>query len=221
MPVQAVAFDIDGTLYPNAAMYLKSVPFALRRLRLMFAFARVRRDVRRMRPIDDLALLQAQLLADRLGIDVRRAAERIETELYGEWERILDRVEPFPHVRQCVEGIRDAGLQVAVTSDFPVHRKLARLGLDDLFECRLWAEESGYLKPHPEPFILLAGCLGLPPEQILYVGNSYEYDIVGAKRAGMMAAHLTRRPPPDSVADFSFSEYRDLCRWVRSLVGSA
>ena len=215
MPVRAVAFDIDGTLYPNAAMYLKSLPFALTHLRLMLAYAKVRKEVREIRPVDDLQALEAEMLAKRLGISSERARDRISTEIHGEWESVLDRVNLYPHVRDCVRGIKEAGLPVAVTSDFPVERKLERLGLEGIFDCRLWTEESGYLKPHPEPFLKLAECMGFSPQEILYVGNSYEYDVVGAKRVGMRAAHLTRRPVRDTVADFSFFDYRELCSWVQ------
>lgn len=214
MQLKAVAFDVDGTLYPNATMYFKSLPFALGHLRLMLAFAGVRREVRDRRPVRDLGALQAQLLGERLGITAEEAERRIQTEIYGAWEAVLDRVRPYPHVSDCVRQLSQAGYLVAVTSDFPVERKLERLGLDGLFDCRLWTEDSGYLKPHPEPFLELAGCIGVDPTEVLYVGNSYEYDVVGAKSVGMYAAHLSRRRRPDSTADFTFTDYRDLCRWI-------
>lgn len=214
MPVKAVAFDIDGTLYPNATMYLKSLPFVITHLRLMLAYANVRREVRQKRPVEDLQALEADMLAERLGVSPEQARRRIDEDIHGKWERVLDRVDPYPHVEECVRDLRNTGFSVAVTSDFPVERKLERLGLDDLFDCRLWTEESGYLKPHAEPFLELAKCMDVPPEQVLYVGNSYEYDIIGAKQVGMRAAHLTKRRVRDSVADFSFTDYRVLCRWV-------
>jgi len=214
VPVEAVAFDVDGTLYPNSTMYLKSLPFAVLNLRLMIAFAAVRREIREHRPVPDLRELEDRLLGERLGIGPEAARALIERKIYGEWEEVLDRVRPYPNVRDCLVRLRESGLPVAVTSDFPVERKLHRLGLDGLFDCRLWSEESGYLKPHPEPFEQLAGCLGVAANRVLYVGNSYEYDVLGAKRAGMLAAHLSRRPPRDTVADFTFSNYRDLCDWV-------
>ena len=214
MSIRAVAFDVDGTLYPNAAMYLRSLPFALRRIRLILAFAAVRREIRTRRPIDDLPATEAAMLAERLRITPEKARKRIDREIYGSWERVLDRVAPYPHVEECIQSLKQSGLEVAATSDFPVERKLKRLGLDHLFECRLWTEESGYLKPHPESFLMIADCLGVPPGEMLYVGNSYEYDMIGAKRAGMMAAHRVRRPVPGTIADYSFSDYRDLCRWV-------
>ena len=215
MPIRAVAFDVDGTLYPNAAMYLRSAPFVLLRLRLMRAFAGVRRDIRKRRPIDDLRTLEAQMLAERLGVSEEEARQRIDNEIYGLWEQVLDGVSPYPYVKECIQKIKEAGLAVAVTSDFPVGRKLARLGLDGMFDCQMWTEEAGYLKPHPESFLMIAECLSLPPEEILYVGNSYEYDVVGAKRAGLYAAHRVRRPVAGTIADFSFSDYRELYRWVQ------
>lgn len=214
MPFTAVAFDIDGTLYPNAAMYLRSLPFALGHLRLMIAYASVRREIRLRRPVDDLQALEAELLGRRLGIDPEAARRRIRSEIHGQWEAVLDRVSPYRYARECIVSLREAGYPIAVTSDFPVERKLERLGLEGLFDCRLWTEESGYLKPHPEPFLALAECMGVPVREILYVGNSYEYDIVGAKRVGMCAAHLTRHAPRDSVADYTFSDYRELRAWI-------
>lgn len=214
MRYKAVAFDVDGTLYPNASMYLNSIPFVLSRLRFMRAYARVRSEIRRRRPIDDFSALEARMLGDELGITPAEARDRIAREIYGRWERVLDRVRLYPGVRECVERIRASGRSVAVSSDFPVEAKLRRIGMDGLFSCRLWTEESGYLKPHPEPFHMLAECLGEAPADILYVGNSYEYDIVGAKNAGLHAAHLTQKPIAGTVADFTFREYGALCDYV-------
>jgi putative hydrolase of the HAD superfamily len=70
--------------------------------------------------------------------------------------------------------------------------------------------------------------MGLPPEEILYVGNSFAYDVVGAKKAGMKAAWITRSfaagrfathaspagAGPDVKADFVFSGYRQLRDYV-------
>ena len=92
-------------------------------------------------------------------------------------------------------------------SDFPVERKLRYLGLDGYWDCALTSEETGYLKPNPEPFLAVAGRLGLPPEQIVFVGDKYLYDVLGAHRVGMRTAHLTRVPENHGVADFSFRGY--------------
>ncbi|TVQ17702.1 MAG: HAD family hydrolase [Spirochaetaceae bacterium] len=219
MTIKAVGFDVDGTLYPNSAMYIQSAWFALRHLRRVHAYSRVRREMRRQRPIDDLRVLERELLAGRLGIPERDAARFIDEVIHDGWESILDRVQPFPGVHECVEALRAAGLRVGVSSDFPVARKLGRLGFDGLFDCALWSEESGYLKPNPEPFIALSECLQAEPSQVVYVGNSYDYDIVGAKNVGMTAVHLARRPVAGGTADYTTRSFDDLCAWILDRIG--
>jgi putative hydrolase of the HAD superfamily len=54
------------------------------------------------------------------------------------------------------------------------------------------AADVGASKPTLLPFMSLSQRLGIPPSRILYVGDSYDNDVVGAKRAGMSAALLTR-----------------------------
>jgi putative hydrolase of the HAD superfamily len=58
----------------------------------------------------------------------------------------------------------------------------------------------------------------LPPERILYVGNSVAYDIVGAKQAGLRAAlvcsPLGKLSRKARGADFAFSDYRQLRKFV-------
>jgi len=214
MRFKAVAFDVDGTLYPNALMYIRSVGFALTHVRLLRAYSRVRREVRQIRPLDDLRATEARMLADRLGVSDEEASRQINEEIHLRWEATLDSVPLFPHVRSVLHQLRDAGLRMGVVSDFPVERKLARLSLDKLFDCSLWSEDTGYLKPHPEPFLEIARLLDVPAPEVLFVGNSYSYDVLGAHGVGMGAAHVARRPAENTIADFTFFDYRDLASWV-------
>jgi putative hydrolase of the HAD superfamily len=216
MRLQVVAFDVDGTLYPNRAMYLLSVPFALRYFGILSAFARVRKEIRKVRPIDDFYRTQAELFARHRGIPVEKAAEIIESVIYGRWETLIKHVKPYPHVKETVEELKKAGLKLAVLSDFPLREKLRYLGLEGYWDYAKSSEESGYLKPGSEPFQDLVAFFSVPPEEILYVGNSYKYDIDGAKAQGLAAAHLTKSAPWNSAADFSFSDYRELRKWIFS-----
>ena len=102
------------------------------------------------------------------------------------------------------------GLRVGVVSDSPFTReKLAALGLGAGWDAIVSADEAGALKPNPEPFLRIARLLQVAPGEVLFVGNSYPRDVVGAHRAGMRAAHFTRRPVRAGVASVSFSRYRE------------
>ncbi|MFP4372713.1 MAG: HAD family hydrolase [Spirochaetaceae bacterium] len=214
MQIRAVAFDVDGTLYPNSVMYLASVPFFVSRPRLMLGFRRVRRAIREVRPIGDFYDLQARMLARELGVATEAARALIDRRIYSDAERVLSVVPRFPHVRESVERLREAGIKVGLLSDFPLGGKLRRLGLEGLWDIGLEAERVGYLKPHPEPFRAILDALGSEAAETLYVGNNYAYDVLGAGAVGMRTAHLTARPRRDSRADLSFSSYRTLASWV-------
>jgi putative hydrolase of the HAD superfamily len=81
------------------------------------------------------------------------------------------------------------------------------------------SEEVNRLKPDPAPFLELSRRMALPPERILYVGNSVSYDILGAKRQGMKAALVSGplRRRHRGNADFVFSDYRQLREFVLGL----
>lgn len=216
MSLQVVAFDVDGTLYPNSAMYLASAISAIRHFSTLRTFARVRREIREIRPITDFRRTQTELFSRISGIDTETSERLIRNHIYGEWERIIRKVRPYPFVRETLEALKSSGLKLAVLSDFPVGRKLEFLGLDGLWDFVRTSEDSGYLKPCPEPFLDLARFFGADPESVLFVGNSLEYDIRGAGAVGMRTAHLTRRKSPRPEADFSFIDYRDLRNWILS-----
>jgi putative hydrolase of the HAD superfamily len=106
-------------------------------------------------------------------------------------------------------------------SDFPLENKIEYLGLRGKWDAILCSEATGRLKPDPLPFIKLAEALGLPPEKILYVGNSFSYDVIGAQKAGMKAAWIKPMISCSRVfgkkrktADFVFYNYRQLCDFV-------
>jgi putative hydrolase of the HAD superfamily len=214
MTIRGVAFDVDGTLYANRTMYLLSVPVVLTRSRLIRAFRDVRIALRERGAVEDYYETQAEMLAEVLGMTPGEARETIERRIYRTWENILYLVPLRRGVRKTLRGLREAGLKVAVSSDFPLERKLKVLGIDDHWDAVVPTEATGALKPNPEPFLALSAALGLPPEEILYVGNSYAYDIVGAAGVGMMTAHISRRPPENSIADLTFRRFSDLSEWI-------
>ena len=210
MRIKAVAFDLDGTLYPNYKFYFHSIPFFLSHPRLVAHFRKIRTTTRTIRPIRNFRRLQAELLAISLRTTVETAAELIEREIYGKWESVFARVTAFPGAGQLLARLRGRGVKLAVISDLPVERKLRFLKLDSYFDCAFSAEETGYLKPNPEPFLALTERLGLAPGDVLYVGNNYKYDILGAKEVGMRSAHLTGKRVAGSRADLTFSSYGQL-----------
>lgn len=208
-PLRAVVFDVDGTLYPIRQIVRRSWPLVCRHARLFHAFGRARRALRGERPGAGLRRRQAELVAGFLGIDAAAAAGALERIVYRQWPRTFGRLRPYTRVAATLARLREDGLRLGIVSDSPfVRKKLAALGLTAGWGGVVSADEAGALKPNPEPFLLVLKRLQVEPEEVLFVGNSYAHDVVGAHRVGMRAAHLTRRPVSAGVAAVSFPNYR-------------
>jgi putative hydrolase of the HAD superfamily len=209
MNIRAICFDMDGTLYPYYWMYITSIRLFLSYPSFSYHFSCVRREIRTMRGIKDFRKKQAELLAQKMNISGSRAYTLIEERIYREWIDSFHIIRPFPHLKQVLKQIKQYRITLALLSDYPVERKLAYLGLEHLWDLKFSSEEVHSLKPNPECFLELIRLLDISPEKILYVGDTYDYDIIGAKQVGMKTAHLSKRQKKGSISDFTFSHYKD------------
>jgi putative hydrolase of the HAD superfamily len=230
--LSAVAFDLDGTLYPNYRFYYRLLPFLFRHGHLLTAFGKARNIIRREQKRQPSLVLpdfydhQARLTVELLGIQgnitQEQMRERIDRLIYRGWESYFANIKLFPGVSDILTELRTAGLRMGMLSDFPPLVKLEELGLASFWDVILCSEDTGALKPAAKPFAELANALGCPPEQILYVGNSHRYDVIGAGQAGMKTAWIVSRPryrqllrsQGKSGADFIFHDYRQLRDFV-------
>lgn len=103
----------------------------------------------------------------------------------------------FPDVVPALEALRRGGYRLAVLSNWDPRLRplLQALRLADFFEVLVISGEVGWHKPDPRLFAHTARLLGLPPRRILHVGDSWEEDVGGARRAGWQAAWLARNAP--------------------------
>jgi putative hydrolase of the HAD superfamily len=218
--ITAIGFDIDGTLYPPTALYWRLVPFTAAHIPLMLAFQKTRVIMHgESGEAGTFYRKQAEVLAGLLKIDPVSAEHIIEEKIYRNWNGLFKVIKPFPYVAETLLRLKDAGYKLGALSDFPVREKLVNMKLNGCWDAEISSEEAGALKPAAAGFFALAEKLQMPPENILYVGNSYRFDVEGAAAAGMKTA--LRIPSPHRNRRFSgvkpdiiFSSYRDLCRII-------
>ena len=223
MSFKAVAFDIDGTLYSDIRIKIKSIPFLFRNYRLVTAFSRIRKNMRKeitgeLSP-EELMSAEASLLAEELNCTVKEASELRDKIIYGEWEKYFKNFRIYPDVRDSLIKLKNSGLKLAVLSDFPVGKKLEYFNLADLFDVVLGFPESGNLKPSPVPFLKIAEQLEIQPDKILYIGNRLDYDVIGAESAGLKGALIGppgRKAPGDVLV---YKDYEDMAERIVSEVG--
>ena len=222
--IEGVAFDLDGTLYPNYNFNIKLVPFLLKESRLLAAFGKARNIIRREQeksPLsrDDFYEYQAEITAGILGVPAPPLKEKIDRLIYKGWEPLFKTVKLYNGAVETLAALRKAGLKLGLLSDFPPETKLEYLNISKSWDAILCSEQCGALKPHPLSFTELAAAMSLSCEKILYVGNSRPYDVAGAQRAGMKTAWIKGLFSPgcgkkEPVPDFTFSNYRQLYQFM-------
>ena len=96
-------------------------------------------------------------------------------------------------------ALRVAGYRLALLSnrEQPCHEELEEWGLDEYFELVMVAGEIDAWKPDPGLFTHALARMGLGAEEVIYVGDNYYADVVGARRAGVQPVLLD----PEGVFD--------------------
>jgi HAD superfamily hydrolase (TIGR01509 family) len=82
---------------------------------------------------------------------------------------------------------------LGVVSNFygNVGRILDEVGLAPVLTTVVDSNRVGVSKPDPAIFALAVRALGCRPDEVLYVGDSFEKDVIGAHAAGLRTAWLT------------------------------
>ena len=110
--VEAIAFDIDGTLYPAWKFTVRVLPFFIRHMCFMNAFGKTRRILHK-RSMDapdtvfpDFFNLQNELLAAYLNISVQEAGAFLEKMIYKGWKKTFLHIRPYPFVKEAIERLK-------------------------------------------------------------------------------------------------------------------
>jgi FMN phosphatase YigB (HAD superfamily) len=94
------------------------------------------------------------------------------------------------------------GLISNVWSDSDIfRRKLIDAGVHDLFSTLIFSSEYGAIKPAKKLFEKTANHFDLPYKELVYIGNNYKRDIVGAKSTGMNAILVNNGPASDITGE--------------------
>ncbi|OKI52828.1 HAD family hydrolase [Micromonospora sp. CB01531] len=127
---------------------------------------------------------------------------------------------PFPDAVPALAALRPRHLLGLATNG---NSRAERCGLAGQFTFELYAHENGLpKKPAPEFYAAVVTAAGLPPERIVYVGDSPEHDVVAAQRVGLRAVWLNRAglPRPSGlIPDAEVSTLADLPDLLLDLFG--
>ena len=102
---------------------------------------------------------------------------------------------PFPETVRTLRTLRSRGYRLGIISNYS-HRLptvLRDTGLLPYLDTLTYSFDVGAEKPDPRIFRSALARADVPAERALHVGDSYEADYLGARRAGLHAVLLCRR----------------------------
>lgn len=211
MDVDAVAFDLDGTLIDTLDIYCRVLNIALERLGLQPAAKEVIVDAAKEGEFAWNRVLPRGLGAHAEEL-VQGAREIIE-DLYK--DALHEEAELIPGTSEILKKISGMGLKMALVTSTPMRYlmikldPLRRAGVDGLFHLFITSDDAPKKKPAPDPLIVCARKLGVTPGRSVYVGDS-RVDIRAGKAAGMKTAGVLtgmedrealEREGPDAIID--------------------
>mgnify|MGYP006342649963 FL=1 len=188
--IEAIAFDIDGTLYPQNSIHWRAIFHYIIHNYFFLHYGIVRSKLHKMNRLEDLNDTQAELMAKGLLCSKEVAKEKLRKIVYDGLKKYFKRIKCYDNVPETFEKFKNAGFKLALLSDFPPEQKGEIWGVKKYCDVVLGTEQLGALKPDPYSFLEMAKMLNVEPSKILYVGNSKKYDVEGSHNAGMKCAYL-------------------------------
>jgi HAD superfamily hydrolase (TIGR01549 family) len=190
--IQAVIFDLDGTLVDSNDLHVASWDRAFRKFGKRFPREALRAQIGKG---------SDQYLPEFLSKEeIKRFGKKLDTyrsKLFT--DEYLPHVQAFPRVRELFEWIKRDGKRIALAtsskkSESKIYKKL--LHIEDLVDAETNASDAKKTKPCPDVFEAALKKLGNPaPDEVIAVGDT-RFDVeaalkIGLKTIGMLCGGKT------------------------------
>ena len=211
LKVDAVIFDLDGTLIDSIDIYFAIVENALEKLQLpavsrnQILAAAESENFNWELVLPQEVLKRKQTIIDEAWMVINEIAPRM----------FADNVDIIRGAERIVKYIASNGIKIGlVTSTQRRYLKikmqpLRYAGVDELFDVIITSDDVEKRKPAPDPLIACAKRLDLQPESCVYVGDTAT-DIKAGKAAGMRTIgvltgfdgrEMLEKESPDAILD--------------------
>lgn len=188
MKIEAILFDIDGTLVDSNEEHVLAWEQAFRR---------------HGRPQEAQAIREqigkgGDLLVPALAPDLDKAAQKRIADAHGVCFKALylGGVRAFPKATDLIVAVHRSGRKVVLASSAKqeeLEHYVAVLGIEAMVDATTSIDDVETSKPAPDIFGTALGKVGLRAEQAIVVGDT-PYDVEAASKAGIAAVGVTSGP---------------------------
>src|SRR5579875_1017527 len=239
---KAIVLDLFGTLVEwNGSTFSSTVPLLIPTLKaalgerfeldpFMRAYNSVLDEIAHQRAHDEVEVTCNERFARvlrRLGMKQAAEIESLAEALTRTHMEAVRGATSIPPGHKELVELLALRYRLGLLSNFDEARTGRRIvadtGVATLFEAVVISAEVGIRKPNPKIFALILERLGLPPDRILFVGDTLYDDVLGAKRAGIPVVWLRRgreeKFDGTAVPDFVVEELVELPQLLEVIDG--
>ncbi len=179
--IQAVIFDIDGTLVDSVDLHARAWQEAFRHFGHQVTFEEVRSQIGK-----GSDKLIPHFLSPEENKKIGEELDKFRGELWK--SQYLEQVKPFPKVRELFQRIQQDGKQIVLASsakgdELKTYKQIANI--EDLIQEETSSDDVENSKPDPDVIHAALHKLGNPaPAQVMMVGDT-PYDAEAARKAGV------------------------------------
>jgi putative hydrolase of the HAD superfamily len=127
----------------------------------------------------------------------------------------------FPDSKPLLEKLSKRRINLGIISNVSSHdvavEILRKVGLLEYFDTVVTSAFVGIRKPDPGIFLYALMQFKLQPREAVIVGDSERHDVWGGSITGMNTVLVSKRPVPDSIADYRFSSLAEASATLASL----
>ena len=227
MPIRAVLFDLDNTLIDFMTFKKETAKAAAKAMVENGLPATETEAYGKIFSVYDEKGIEHQKtffeVVRRYGLEINQAERIQQAAITAYLRKKFEVLRPYPMVKPTLARLREKGLKLGIVTDAPRNKAWQRLvlcGLADDFGFVVSHEDTMELKPHPSPFQLALGKLGLLASACLFVGDNPERDIKGAREAGMLtclAKYGVVGKAREHAADYEIGRFSELIAIVKRI----
>ncbi len=146
-------------------------------------------------------------------LDLKNPEPDLGKFIYDRWFEVLH-IYLLPNVERTVNELKARGIKTGIiTNGFrdEVNRVFTGLPIQpDDFDLVIGCNTTGFAKPNPRPFKLALEMLGLQPEEVMFVGDSYRNDYQGSGKVGMRPVLYLPKGKPSEKGVVFVRDLKDL-----------
>jgi HAD superfamily hydrolase (TIGR01549 family) len=184
--IKAIIFDLDGTLVDSVKYHAEAWVKAFQEYGYNFSHEKLSKQIGKGSEYIVNELLSSEE-AEKLHSDIAQYRKQYYQ------DNLLEKVQPFPKVKELFEVIRADGIKIVLASaarEETIAHYQELLEIEDLIDGATSTDEVEKSKPEPNIFITaLEKLAGISADEVMVVGDS-PYDAIAANKIDLTTIGL-------------------------------